>query len=46
MAESLVKGDEMGVALLAWLETSAGQEAIRGTLPEFLEAIRRAGGLL
>lgn len=43
MAESLVKGDEMGAVLLSWLETGAGQEAIHDVLPDLLDALRRAG---
>lgn len=42
MAESLVKGDELGLVFLAWLETPEGQDAIHDVLPEFLDALRRA----
>ena len=42
MADSLVKGDDLGRVLLEWLETTQGEEAIRDVLPEFLDALRRA----
>jgi hypothetical protein len=42
MAESLMRGDDLGAVLIAWMETDEGQAAVREVMPELIAAVDRA----